>query len=143
MRVPTRRGSIAIAIIAVAASLSACSGSAPATSPRSRSTASQGYLYASPSEAIFVRWGSGETPISGSVDWRRAGSARVTADFTIAMGSGSFSFDFAPGSIAGWTGSYAGDGLELVLPADGGGLRTIALRPASEADFEGLATQLK
>lgn len=67
----------------------------------------------------------------------------MTADFTIAMGSGSFSFDFAPGSIAGWTGSYAGDGLELVLPADGGGLRTIALRPASEADFEGLATQLK
>ena len=138
-----RRASIVLAVILLAASVAGCTGSSSATSPRSPSAAAEGYLFASSSEAIYVRWSADQTPITGSVDWRHAGSARTTADFTITMGSGSFSFDFAPGSIAGWTGSYAGDGLELVIPADGGGLRAIALRPATEAEFERLAAQLK
>ena len=137
-----RRASVALAAIALASSLIACSAAGSATSAPP-STATDGYLFASSSEAIYVRWSADETPITGTVDWRHAGSARVTADFTIAMGSGSFSFDFAPGSIAGWTGSYAGDGLELLIPGEGGGLRAIALQPASPADFERAVAQLQ
>jgi hypothetical protein len=132
-----------IAVVALCAGLAGCSGSGSGASPRSPSAAAEGYLFAGPAEAIYVRWSAGESPITGSVDWRHAGGARVTADFTIAMGSGSFSFDFAPGSIAGWTGSYAGDGLELLIPAPEGGLRAIALRPASVAEFESVAAQLE
>ena len=139
----SRRAFVVLAVIALSASLTGCSGSSSASTLRSPSTATEGDLFATSSEAIFVRWASGERPITGSVDWRHAGSARTTADFTITMGSGSFSFDFAPGSIALWTGSYAGDGLELLIPAEGGGLRAVALRPASQAEFERLAAQLK
>lgn len=140
-----RRRSAALAVIALVVTLSGCSGSASgsATSTRGAVRAGEGYLFAGPSEAIFLTWQSGATPITGTVDWRRTGSARITADFSITMGTGSFSFDFAPGSIAGWTGSYAGDGLELLIPADAGGLRAIALRPATQAEFETIAAQLK
>lgn len=137
---PPHRGFVVLAVLALCAALSGCSGSSSATS--TGSPPAEGYLFAGTSELIYVGWHRDDTPITGTVDWRRAGSARVAADFTITMGDGSFSFNFAPGTIAGWTGSYAGDGLELVIPADGGGLRTIALRPASQADFEQLAAQL-
>lgn len=121
-----------------AVSLVACSDAAPpATSP-----APDGYLYAAPGEVIFVRWAGHEGADAGTVDWRLAPDQRRSGAFTVERGASGFSFTFEPGTLAGWTGRFEGDGLVLTIPDTTGALRTVAFRPASEAEFEQATTEL-
>lgn len=123
----------------LATSLAGCSGDA---TPRPSASA-DGYLYASSSEAIFVKW-AGVGADRESVDWRSAPAQRSTGNFTVQATSGGFSFAFEPGTFAGWTGRVEdAGGLVLAIAAPDGGLRTVAHRPASSADFETAAGTLR
>ena len=122
----------------VAVSLVACSeAAAPATSP-----APDGYLYAAPGEVIFVRWAGHDGAEAGAVDWRLAPDQRRSGAFTVERGTGGFSFMFEPGTLAGWTGRFEGDGIVLAIPDTTGGIRTVPFRPATEAEFEQAAAVL-
>jgi hypothetical protein len=121
-------------VLALAAAGGCSSGGSSATS--TPSPAPDGYLYASQSEAIFVKWTASTGATTGSVDWRTAPAQRITADFAVEPTSGGFSFRFEPGFLAGWTGTLDGTSLSLVIPSATGGLRTVPLRAASTAEFE-------
>ncbi len=115
--------------------LAACSGAT--SSPRP-----EGFLYAAPSEAIFVDW-AGAGADSGNVEWLTAPDQRRVGAFTVAQAEGGFSFSFEPGTLAGWTGRFDGDGLVLVIPDPTGALRTVAFRPATRAAFDRAAAQVR
>ena len=125
-------GRAAAALLAIAVLVSGCTA-APGGSP-SASAGPAGYLYRAGSELIFVGW-AGRDATTGSLEWYHGKTQEITADFSVTASEGGFSFAFAPGSLAGWTGTFAGDGLSLVIPADGGGLRTIELRPVTRAAY--------
>ncbi len=119
--------------------LAACAPAAPSTA----GPQGDGYLYRAGSELLFVRWDGTMGAPGGRVDWYHTREQRVTADFTAAPDEGGFSFRFPAGSFAGWTGTFAGDGITLVVPSDGGGLRTIALPPASTEAFDAALATLE
>lgn len=127
---------LALAALLLAAGCTTTPASPP---PGDRS----GYLYASPTELIFVEWDAGRPTERGSVHWQLAGSDTSTASFTVTTTEGGFDFAFEPGTLAGWTGRLADGGLQLVIPADTGGVRDISLRPASLGDFETLAAAMR
>ncbi|HEY6057806.1 MAG TPA: hypothetical protein VIV06_07225 [Candidatus Limnocylindrales bacterium] len=138
MRFLARKLSFAAAVLLLAGSLQGCS-SALTPAP---SVSTNGYLYAAPSEAIFVRW-AGPDAATGSVDWRTAPSQRITGDFAVEKTDTGFSFTFEPGTLAGWTGRFEGSGIVLLIPGPNGGFRDVALRPATAADFERAASGLR
>ena len=135
MRLRTAMPACAVLILVV---LAGCSSAGPSASARQ-----DGYLFRDGSELLFVAWeGRGSAP-RGTVDWYHGKTQRITADFTVTTGEGQFSFAFPDGSLAGWTGTFAGDGLSLVVPADDGGLRTIALAPVSLETFRAAVAGLE
>jgi hypothetical protein len=131
------RTALAACALLVQIVLAGCASTASTTPARA-----DGYLYRDGSELLFVRWDA-PAGAHGTVDWYHGKAQRITADFTVVTGEGGFSFAFPAGSLAGWTGTVAGDGLSLVLPGVGGGLRTIPLAPASLEAFQAAAASLE
>lgn len=139
-RLPHGTVAILALTLAFALGLTGCSN-APAGSSTPSPDAT-GYLYAGASELIFLHWDA-ERASSGTAFWHRGAGAPMTSDFSVTWGEGSFALNFEPGTMAGWTGTIAGTGLELLLPADDGTLRAVPLRSATFREYQGLAQHLE